>query len=219
MTKRDQPEQRIPQDFKSKFNQPFLYVGAHRTHSPLLGFVSFNAQIIHHSPCRCNRAAGTCARKGGGYHPPARPIIAIKDHMGLQVCIFEENRRRSLGCIAIFVQVSRNGMHSGDFKIKGGYRHTVHTSEGGKISAHARINMQPEVMFLSDFRKLFNGVNDPVRKVRSRAHKHHRVIINCSVHCRRISHVGFFIDRHTAQFDFQHFAGFSEGWVTRARQH
>ena len=131
--------------------------------------VAFFAQEIHHGPRRRDRAGGPGPGHGGRGIDAARPIGIGKELVAAQVLVLVEDDRRAFGRVTILVQVRRHGRDARHVEIELGHGIAQAPDKGQHQSAHARIHVKQEMMFLRHLRQLGNRVNDAVRIGRRRA--------------------------------------------------
>src|SRR5579871_984801 len=113
MIERHDPQLRTAQYRKAKRLDSVLNSFACAGNEALFGSVTLNAKEVHHRPGRRDRPARARAGKRRSDHSTARPVIEVEDHELLERCRAEENSGGALRAVAVFVEISRDGMHAG----------------------------------------------------------------------------------------------------------
>ena len=85
MMKGDQAKDGLADDLETEPVQPGLQALARLTDLALQTAITFDAQIVHHRPCRRNRSAWTCAGQCRRFHRRTGPAGKVKRHEAVKI--------------------------------------------------------------------------------------------------------------------------------------
>lgn len=127
-------------------------------------FVAFAAHVHHHCPGGCDDAAGFAAFERDRRQNPPVPLGRAVLRLFAAIETAEEQLTRSFRPQPLFVRVTRDTANSLHCEVKFGLQwEIIFFYEGYNQRSNASINVQPDVLFETDFCYSLNIVYDSSR--------------------------------------------------------